>query len=71
MSADRLQQLRDVVRSTGAMRDVCARGIADRHIAGDTTSETFASAIRVYENLTAELSDSHVRLAAALAESQD
>lgn len=71
MSADQLEQLRDTVRDTSAMRDVCARDIADRYIAGDTTSETFTSAIRIYENLTAELSDSQIRLAAALAEPRD
>lgn len=68
MSTDQLEQLRDVVRNTSAMRDVCARDIADRCMAGDTTSETFASAMRVYQNLTAELSDSQIRLGAALAE---
>lgn len=67
MREDQLEQLRDVVRDTGAMRDVCARDIADRYIAGDTTSETFASAIRVYQAITAELSESQVRLAAMLA----
>lgn len=70
MSTDHLEQLRDVIRDTGAMRDVCARDIVDRYIAGDSTGETFASAIRVYKNLTAELSDSQIRLAAMLAASR-
>lgn len=68
MSEDHIEQLREAVRNASAMRDVCARDIANRCMAGDATSETFASAIRVYQNLNAELSDSQIRLGAALAE---
>ncbi|MGZ1491151.1 hypothetical protein [Brevibacterium sediminis] len=44
-------------RETARMRDICARDIADRVVAGDTISETFAAAVRVYQQLTDELAE--------------
>lgn len=44
-----IDQLRETIRETKAMRDICARDITDRVIADDTTNEIFAVACRLYQ----------------------
>lgn len=51
------EQQRGTFRETRAMRDVCARDIADHVIADDTTSESFAAALRLYQKLGDELDE--------------
>lgn len=57
MNETTIEQLRSTQREAARILDVCARDIADRVIAGDTNSETFAAAVRVYQKVTDELAD--------------